>query len=162
MRLIARTLLPLMMLFCASVSGHAQESYKDWWKFLQGEWEYAISSPLDETGTATWRIAAKRSALVLRTVAENGVVGMELCGWQADKKRLLANGYASDGSCWTIESTKIEEIQGFPTVVKSVVSNLQTGSKTEMEFGKVKYDLNLKDSIFTERYLRRPPREAIR
>ncbi|MHC4166770.1 MAG: outer membrane lipoprotein-sorting protein [Planctomycetota bacterium] len=62
----------------------------------------------------------------------------------------------------TIESTKIEVIQGFPTVVKSVVSNLQTGSKTEMEFGKVKYDINLKDSIFTERYLRRPPREAIR
>ncbi|MEA3224428.1 MAG: outer membrane lipoprotein-sorting protein [Planctomycetota bacterium] len=62
----------------------------------------------------------------------------------------------------TIKSTKVETIQGFPTVVKSVVSNLQTGSKTEMEFGKVKYNLNLKDSIFTERYLRRPPREAIR
>jgi hypothetical protein len=62
----------------------------------------------------------------------------------------------------TIESTKIETIQGFPTVVKSRVSNLQTGSKTEMEFGKVKYDINLKDNIFTERYLRRPPREAIR
>ena len=62
----------------------------------------------------------------------------------------------------TIESTKIETIQAFPTVVKSVVSNLQTGSKTEMEFSKVKYDINLKDSIFTERYLRRPPREAIR
>ena len=61
-----------------------------------------------------------------------------------------------------IESRKIEEIQGFPTVVKSVVSNLQTGSKTEMEFNKVRYNLNLKDSIFTERYLRRPPREAIR
>ncbi len=62
----------------------------------------------------------------------------------------------------TIESAKIEEIQGFPTVVKSVVSNLQTGSKTEMQFSKVKYNINLKDSMFTERYLRRPPREAIR
>lgn len=62
----------------------------------------------------------------------------------------------------TIESAKIETIQGFPTVVKSVVSNLKTGSRTEMEFSKVKYNINLKDSIFTERYLRRPPREAIR
>ena len=62
----------------------------------------------------------------------------------------------------TIESAKVETIQGFPTVVKSVVSNLQTGSKTEMEFSKVKYNINLKDNIFTERYLRRPPREAIR
>ena len=61
-----------------------------------------------------------------------------------------------------IESAKIEEIQGFPTVVKSVVSNFQTGSKTEMEFNKVEYNIGLKDSIFTERYLRRPPREAIR
>ncbi|MHC4119696.1 MAG: outer membrane lipoprotein-sorting protein [Planctomycetota bacterium] len=62
----------------------------------------------------------------------------------------------------TIESTKVETIQGFPTVVKSRVTNLQTGGKTEMEFSKVKYDIKLKDNIFTERYLRRPPREAIR
>ncbi len=68
-----------------------------------------------------------------------------------------------------IESQKVEIIEvkegeiihKFPTVVKSVVSDLNTGSKTEMEFTSVKYDINLKD-IFTERYLRRPPREAIR
>jgi hypothetical protein len=61
----------------------------------------------------------------------------------------------------TIESVKVEDIQGFPTVVKSVVSDLKTGSRTEMEFSDVKYNINLED-IFTERYLRRPPREAIR
>ena len=61
-----------------------------------------------------------------------------------------------------IESTKVETIQGFSTVVKSRVSNLQTDSKTEMEFSNVKYDINLEDDIFSERYLRRPPREAIR
>jgi hypothetical protein len=60
-----------------------------------------------------------------------------------------------------IESTKVEIIQKFPTVVKSVVSDLKTGSKTEMEFADVKYDIGLED-IFQERYLRRPPREAIR
>ncbi len=68
-----------------------------------------------------------------------------------------------------IESQKVEiievkegqNIQRFPTVVKSVVSNLNTGSRTEMEFADVRYNINLKD-IFTERYLRRPPREAIR
>ena len=71
--------------------------------------------------------------------------------------------YDKNGKLYkTIESTKIEVIQGFPTVVKSVVTNLQTGSKTEMEFDKVQYDINLDDSIFTERYLRRPPTEAIR
>ncbi|HUU16270.1 MAG TPA: outer membrane lipoprotein-sorting protein [Sedimentisphaerales bacterium] len=60
-----------------------------------------------------------------------------------------------------IESQKVEKIQDFPTVVKSLVSNLKTGSKTEMEFSNVKYNINLED-IFTERYLHRPPREAIR
>ncbi len=60
-----------------------------------------------------------------------------------------------------IESKKVEMIQKFPTVVMSVVSDLKTGSKTEMEFTDVKYDIDLED-IFQERYLRRPPREAIR
>lgn len=60
-----------------------------------------------------------------------------------------------------IESKRVEIIQEFPTVVKSVVSDLKTGSRTEMEFSDVKYNIKLKD-IFTERYLRRPPRETIR
>jgi hypothetical protein len=60
-----------------------------------------------------------------------------------------------------IESTKVEMIQKIPTVVKSVVSDLKTGSKTEMEFADVKYDIDLED-IFQERYLRRPPREVTR
>ncbi len=69
----------------------------------------------------------------------------------------------------TIESTKVEMIEAkqgdktvkYPTVVKSVVSDLNTGGKTEMEFSNVKYNINIKD-IFTERYLRRAPREAKR
>ncbi len=61
----------------------------------------------------------------------------------------------------TIEVKEGEKIQRFPTVVKSIVTDLNTSSKTEMEFTNVKYNINLKD-IFTERYLRRPPREAIR
>ncbi len=60
-----------------------------------------------------------------------------------------------------IESKKVEMVQKFPTVIKSVVSNLKTGSKTEMVFSNVKYDIGLKD-IFQERYLRRPPREVMR
>lgn len=62
----------------------------------------------------------------------------------------------------TIESKKVEKIQDFYTVVQSVVSNLKTGSKTEMEFSNVKYNIGLEDSIFSERYLQRPPREAMR
>ena len=69
----------------------------------------------------------------------------------------------------TIESVKVENIEVkkgdevivFPTVTKSVVSDLNTLSKTEMEFSDVKYNIKLED-IFTERYLRRPPRKLIR
>ncbi len=60
-----------------------------------------------------------------------------------------------------IEVKKGEQVNKFPTVVRSVVKDFNTGSTTEMEFTNVKYNINLKD-IFTERYLRRPPREAIR
>jgi outer membrane lipoprotein-sorting protein len=60
-----------------------------------------------------------------------------------------------------IESEKVETIEGFPTVTRSVVRNLKTGGKTEMEFNEVDYNIGLGD-IFQERYLRRPPREAMR
>jgi hypothetical protein len=60
-----------------------------------------------------------------------------------------------------IESKKVEKIQDFYTVVKSEVRDLKKESKTEMEFNGVEYNIKLKD-IFEERYLRRPPREAIR
>ena len=61
----------------------------------------------------------------------------------------------------TIESLEVETIQEFPTVVKSIVKDLKTGSQTEMEFTNVQYNIEL-DDIFTERYLQRPPQEAIR
>jgi hypothetical protein len=61
----------------------------------------------------------------------------------------------------TIEVKEGEKVRKFPTVVKSAVSDLNTGSKTEMEFTNIQYNINLKD-IFTERYLRRPPREVKR
>jgi len=61
----------------------------------------------------------------------------------------------------TIESQKVEVIQEFPTVTKSVVQDLKTGSKTEMEFSDVQYNIKIGD-VFEERYLRRPPREAMR
>jgi hypothetical protein len=70
--------------------------------------------------------------------------------------------YDKNGKLYrVIESQEVKIIQEFPTVVKSIVSDLNTGSKTEMEFTDVQYNIDLQD-IFTERYLRRPPREAIR
>jgi outer membrane lipoprotein-sorting protein len=61
----------------------------------------------------------------------------------------------------TIESTEVKEVDGFVTVLKSVVKDLRTGSQTEMAFSKVKFNVGLKD-IFQERYLKRAPSEARR
>jgi hypothetical protein len=70
----------------------------------------------------------------------------------------------------TIESVTVENIEAqengqpveYPTVTKSVVSDLNSGNKTEIQFSNVQYNIGLNDDIFSERYLRRPPREAVR
>lgn len=59
-----------------------------------------------------------------------------------------------------VESLKIKNIQGFPTVVKARVRDLASGGATVSVFKNIKYNIGLKDRIFTERYLRRPPREV--
>jgi outer membrane lipoprotein-sorting protein len=61
-----------------------------------------------------------------------------------------------------IETLEVKDIQGFPTVTQSLVKDLKSGSQTEMVFSDVTYDLGLEESLFTERYLQRPPREATR
>lgn len=57
---------------------------------------------------------------------------------------------------------EIKDIDGFPTVVKRTMKNLQSGHRTEVTFEDVRYNVNLKERIFSERYLRRPPREYIK
>ena len=42
------------------------------------------------------------------------------------------------------------------------MENLKTGSKTVMEYSDVEYDIGLPDDIFSERYLRKPPRQFLR
>lgn len=59
-----------------------------------------------------------------------------------------------------VEVLEHKEINGFPTVTKSKVTDLADGGHTVSEFSKIKYDVGFKESIFSERYLRRPPREA--
>lgn len=79
--------------------------------------------------------------------------------------------YDKNGTLYrTIESVKVEEIKTkegdtevvYPTVTESVVKDLRTGSTTKMTFSKIAYNIGIKEDVFTERYLRRPPREAMR
>ena len=59
-----------------------------------------------------------------------------------------------------IRSNKIETIQGHPTATEQTAEDVARGTSTVITFGEIKYDIDLNDNIFTERFLRRPPREV--
>ncbi len=62
----------------------------------------------------------------------------------------------------TIEALEVKEIEGYPTVVKSKVTDQLREGHTVMEFSQIDYDVGLEDKLFQERYLRRPPAKWIR
>lgn len=59
-----------------------------------------------------------------------------------------------------VEARRVETINGHPTVMEAAASDLNAGTHTVNEFSAVAYDVGLQDRIFTERFLRRPPREV--
>ncbi len=83
-----------------------------------------------------------------------------------DKSNFLpvkAEYYDKQGDKYrTVEALEIETIQGHPTVIKSKVTDLNTGGNTVSNFSGIKYEVGLKDDIFTERYLKRAPRQYLK
>lgn len=61
-----------------------------------------------------------------------------------------------------VSAEKVEVIDGFPTVLESKVENRETGSTTVNVFSNIKYNLGIPDDIFTERYLRRAPKNWLK
>ena len=59
-----------------------------------------------------------------------------------------------------VSSEKIQTIQGHPTPTEQKAEDVARGTSTTITFSEIKYDIGLKDRIFTERFLRRPPREV--
>ncbi len=62
----------------------------------------------------------------------------------------------------TFTADKIENIQDIPTIMKRTMLNTQNGHRTKVSYSKVKYNVGLRDNIFSERYLRSAPRKWIR
>lgn len=54
---------------------------------------------------------------------------------------------------------EVNDVKGRPTVTKRTMKNLQTGHRTEVAYLKTDYDLGIEDSLFSERFLRQPPRK---
>ncbi len=76
---------------------------------------------------------------------------------------LRAEYYDASGERYReVEALEIDTVQGSPTVMIAEARDLKSGSTTRNEFRKVEYDIGLKEQVFTERFLRRPPREVVR
>lgn len=61
-----------------------------------------------------------------------------------------------------VEVFEVADVDGHPTVTTSRVSDLLTGGKTDMQFRYIKYDIDVPESVFTERSLRTPPRDWLK
>lgn len=64
----------------------------------------------------------------------------------------LTKGFTAD---------EVKEISGFWTVTRRTVKNVESGHRTEVAFGKVEYNLKMEDDLFTERFLKKPPKRWI-
>ncbi|MBI5189977.1 MAG: outer membrane lipoprotein-sorting protein [Nitrospirae bacterium] len=60
---------------------------------------------------------------------------------------------------FTADETKV--VKGFPTVTKRTMKNLQSGHGTYVTYTDADYDAGIPDSLFSERYLRQPPRKWV-
>jgi hypothetical protein len=112
---------------------------------------------------------------ILKNVPKNpGAVAFEYYMAYIDKKTFIPMKIAffkAGGTLYRIiKSMKVEKIVAeengrpvvYPTVTVSIARNLETGSETEMTFSNISYNIGLSENIFTERYLRRPPRNIMR
>jgi len=69
--------------------------------------------------------------------------------------------YNNSGKLYrTIEVLETAVVDGFPTPVKAHAEDLEKGLTTTVEFSGVRYNIGLGESIFMERYLRKPPKEV--
>jgi len=60
------------------------------------------------------------------------------------------------------KAEKIEEADGIMTVTVRSMENVKKETKTIVEFNDIEYNVGLDESIFTERYLKNPPRKYIK
>lgn len=59
------------------------------------------------------------------------------------------------------EALEIEEIEGIHTVTVRQMTNVKKDHSTVVEFSEVEYNIGIEEDLFTERYLKSPPRKYI-
>jgi len=69
---------------------------------------------------------------------------------------------AKDTLSRRVEVLATTDVDGYPTVTKSRVSDLLSGASTTMEFRFIRYDLGMQADVFSERSLRNPPQRWLK
>ncbi|RJQ46838.1 MAG: outer membrane lipoprotein-sorting protein [Nitrospiraceae bacterium] len=69
-----------------------------------------------------------------------------------DKKGELYKVFSAD---------EIKDVKGFPTITKRAMKNLSSGHRTEVTYVKADYNIGIEDSLFSERFLKQPPKKWI-
>lgn len=71
--------------------------------------------------------------------------------------------YTNDAAAERIYTAeRVESIDGVPTAVERRMENVRKGQHTVVSFSNIRYNVGVGEDIFTERYLKNPPREYIR
>jgi len=104
--------------------------------------------------------------LVKNTPKDAGIVEFSYYTVKIDKNNFVpmrAEYFDRSGKLYrTIEALEVKDIQGYPTVTKMKAIDLNANSNTVTEFSDIKYDVGLKEDIFTERFLRNPPQQWLK
>jgi len=71
--------------------------------------------------------------------------------------------YERGGEVYRVAKTlAVKDVQGHKTVTRSQMTDLRTGGSTLLEYSLVEYDVGLSADLFTERYLRNAPLDALK
>ena len=61
-----------------------------------------------------------------------------------------------------MRAEKIEVVDGITTITSRSMEDVKKKRKTTVEFSRINYNVGLTDDIFTERYLKTPPRQFVK
>ena len=56
----------------------------------------------------------------------------------------------------------VADVNGIPTVTIRKMENIKKGTHTVVDFSQISYDVGIEEDVFTERYLKNPPRKFIK
>ncbi len=105
-----------------------------------------------------------RAAQVVESVPKGAAEYARKLAW-IDRSTFLPlkeEYYDVQGALYKVfTADEITEVQGFPTAVKRTMANVKTGHKTEVVFERVRYNVGIGEDLFSERYLRQPPKRWI-